>query len=419
MSFIEVSPDSDFPLQNLPYGVFSTADNPTHRIGVAIGNQVLDLSVIRHLFTGPILQSQQDVFAENTLNSFMGLGRAAWQEARTTLQQLLSAQEPLLSNNKDLRARAFVPQSDAIMHLPAKIGDYTDFYSSKNHAYNVGCMFRGPDNALMPNWTHLPVGYHGRASSIVISGTPIRRPNGQTRPDESQPPVFGPCKLFDFELEMAFLVGPGNQLGEPISMDKAEDHIFGMVLMNDWSARDIQKWEYVPLGPFLGKNLGTSISPWVVTMDALKPFVVPNATQDPKPLPYLYHEDPYNFDIHLEVAIKGEGMPKPATVCRSNFKFMYWTMKQQLTHHTVTGCNANPGDLMASGTISGETPDSYGSMLELCWKGTKTVDLGNGETRKFLKDGDDVVFTGYCEKDGVRIGFGSCTGQVLPALPMS
>lgn len=419
MSFIEVSPDSDFPLQNLPYGVFSTADNPTHRIGVAIGNQVLDLSVIRHLFTGPILQSQQDVFAENTLNSFMGLGRAAWQEARTTLQRLLSAQEPLLSNNKDLRARAFVPQSDAIMHLPAKIGDYTDFYSSKNHAYNVGCMFRGPDNALMPNWTHLPVGYHGRASSIVISGTPIRRPNGQTRPDESQPPVFGPCKLFDFELEMAFLVGPGNQLGEPISMDKAEDHIFGMVLMNDWSARDIQKWEYVPLGPFLGKNLGTSISPWVVTMDALKPFVVPNATQDPKPLPYLYHEDPYNFDIHLEVAIKGEGMPKPATVCRSNFKFMYWTMKQQLTHHTVTGCNANPGDLMASGTISGETPDSYGSMLELCWKGTKTVDLGNGETRKFLKDGDDVVFTGYCEKDGVRIGFGSCTGQVLPALPMS
>lgn len=419
MSFIEVSPDSDFPLQNLPYGVFSTADNPTHRIGVAIGNQVLDLSVIRHLFTGPILQSQQDVFAENTLNSFMGLGRAAWQEARTTLQRLLSAQEPLLSNNKDLRARAFVPQSDAIMHLPAKIGDYTDFYSSKNHAYNVGCMFRGPDNALMPNWTHLPVGYHGRASSIVISGTPIRRPNGQTRPDESQPPVFGPCKLFDFELEMAFLVGPGNQLGEPISMDKAEDHIFGMVLMNDWSARDIQKWEYVPLGPFLGKNLGTSISPWVVTMDALKPFVVPNATQDPKPLPYLYHEDPYNFDIHLEVAIKGEGMPKPATVCRSNFKFMYWTMKQQLTHHTVTGCNANPGDLMASGTISGETPDSYGSMLELCWKGTKTVDLGNGETRKFLKDGDDVIFTGYCEKDGVRIGFGSCTGQVLPALPMS
>lgn len=419
MSFIEVSPDSDFPLQNLPYGVFSTADNPTHRIGVAIGNQVLDLSVIRHLFTGPVLQSQQDVFAEATLNSFMGLGRAAWQEARATLQQLLSAQEPLLSNNKDLRARAFVPQSDAIMHLPAKIGDYTDFYSSKNHAYNVGCMFRGPDNALMPNWTHLPVGYHGRASSIVISGTPIRRPNGQTRPDESQPPVFGPCKLFDFELEMAFLVGPGNQLGEPISMDKAEDHIFGMVLMNDWSARDIQKWEYVPLGPFLGKNLGTSISPWVVTMDALKPFVVPNATQDPKPLPYLYHEDPYNFDIHLEVAIKGEGMPKPATVCRSNFKFMYWTMKQQLTHHTVTGCNANPGDLMASGTISGETPDSYGSMLELCWKGTKTVDLGNGETRKFLKDGDDVIFTGYCEKDGVRIGFGSCTGQVLPALPMS
>ncbi|XP_061185436.1 fumarylacetoacetase-like [Saccostrea echinata] len=419
MSFIEVSPDSDFPLQNLPYGVFSTADNPTHRIGVAIGNQVLDLSVIRHLFTGPALLNHQDVFAETTLNSFMGLGCAAWTEARSTLQRLLSNQEPLLCNNKDLRFRAFVPQSEAIMHLPARIGDYTDFYSSKNHAFNVGCMFRGPENALMPNWKHLPVGYHGRASSVVVSGTPVRRPNGQTRPDESQPPVFGPCKLFDFELEMAFFVGPGNQLGEPISIDKAEEHIFGMVLMNDWSARDIQKWEYVPLGPFLGKNLGTTISPWVVTMEALKPFLVPNTAQDPKPLPYLYHEDPYNLDIHLEVAIKGEGMSKPSTVCRSNFKYMYWTMKQQLTHHTVTGCNANPGDLMASGTISGETEDSYGSMLELCWKGTKTVDLGNGETRKFLKDGDDVIMTGYCEKDGVRIGFGSCTGQVLPALNMS
>ncbi|XP_062585313.1 fumarylacetoacetase-like [Saccostrea cucullata] len=419
MSFIEVSPDSDFPLQNLPYGVFSTADNPTHRIGVAIGNQVLDLSVIRHLFTGPALQNHQDVFAETTLNSFMGLGRAAWTEARSTLQRLLSTQEPLLCNNKDLRSRAFVPQSEAIMHLPARIGDYTDFYSSKNHAFNVGCMFRGPDNALMPNWKHLPVGYHGRASSVVVSGTPVRRPNGQTRPDEAQPPVFGPCKLFDFELEMAFFVGPGNKLGEPISIDKAEEHIFGMVLMNDWSARDIQKWEYVPLGPFLGKNLGTTISPWVVSMEALKPFLVPNSAQDPRPLPYLCHEDPYNLDIHLEVAIKGEGMSKPSTVCRSNFKYMYWTMKQQLTHHTVTGCNTNPGDLMASGTISGETEDSYGSMLELCWKGTKTVDLGNGETRKFLKDGDDVIMTGFCEKDGVRIGFGSCSGQVLPALPMS
>lgn len=349
----------------------------------------------------------------------MGLGRAAWQEARETLQKILAAEEPTLRDNTELRSRAFVNQNQATMHLPAHIGDYTDFYSSKNHAYNVGVMFRGPDNALMPNWKHLPVGYHGRASSVVVSGTPIRRPNGQTRPDESQPPVFGKCKLLDIELEMAFFTGPATTLGEPIPIDKAEDYIFGMVLMNDWSARDIQKWEYVPLGPFLGKNMGTTISPWVVTMDALKPFAVPNQTQDPKPLPYLCHEDPYCFDINLEVDINCDGLSKPSTICRSNFKYMYWTMKQQLTHHTVTGCNINPGDLMASGTISGETEDSYGSMLELCWKGTKTIDLGNGMTRKFLQDGDEVIMTGYCEKEGYRIGFGTCTGKILPALDMS
>ncbi|KAL4216356.1 hypothetical protein ACF0H5_024083 [Mactra antiquata] len=348
----------------------------------------------------------------------MALGRPAWKEARETLQRLLSADEPVIRDNTALRERAFVPQSKATMHLPAKIGDYTDFYSSKNHAYNVGCMFRGPENALMPNWTYIPVGYHGRASSVVVSGTPIRRPNGQTRPDESAPPKFTTCRLFDFELEMAFLTGPSSVMGEPIPMDKTEDHIFGMVVMNDWSARDIQKWEYVPLGPFLGKNLGTTISPWVVTMDALKPFTVNNVEQDPKPLEYLTHEDNYNFDINLEVAINCEGLSAPKTVCRSNFKYMYWTMKQQLAHHTVTGCNINPGDLMGSGTISGETEDSYGSMLELCWKGTKTIDLGNGLTRKFLQDGDEVIMTGYCSGDGYCVGFGNCSGKVLPALPL-
>ena len=419
MSFIPISPECHFPIENLPYGVFSTESNQKHRIGVAIGDQILDLSVVKHLFSGPVLQSQQHIFEETTLNGFMGLGRAAWREARDTLQKILAAEDNTLRDNTELRSRAFVNQNQATMHLPARIGDYTDFYSSKNHAYNVGVMFRGPENALMPNWKHLPVGYHGRASSVVVSGTPIRRPNGQTRPDESQPPVFGKCKLLDIELEMAFFTGPATTLGEPIPIDKAEDHIFGMVLMNDWSARDIQKWEYVPLGPFLGKNMGTTISPWVVTMDALKPFAVPNQAQDPKPLPYLCHEDPYCFDINLEVDINCDGLSKPSTICRSNFKYMYWTMKQQLTHHTVTGCNVNPGDLMASGTISGESEDSFGSMLELCWKGTKQIDLGNGITRKFLQDGDEVIMTGYCEKEGYRIGFGKCTGKILPALDMA
>ncbi|KAH3784630.1 fumarylacetoacetase-like isoform X2 [Dreissena polymorpha] len=418
MSFIPVSPESHFPIQNLPYGVFSTADNPKPRIGVAIGDQILDLGAVKVFFEGPVMRTQQHVFDETSLNSFMALGRPAWQETRETLQRILSVDEQGLRDNHALREKALVPQSSATMHMPAKIGDYTDFYSSKNHAYNVGVMFRGKDNALMPNWTHIPVGYHGRSSSVVVSGTPIRRPNGQICPDESKPPVFSTCKLFDFELETAFFTGPATRLGEPIPIEKAEDYIFGMVLMNDWSARDIQKWEYVPLGPFLGKNLGTTVSPWVVTMDALKPFIVANATQDPKPMPYLTHEDNYNFDIALEVAIKCDGLSAPATICRSNYKHMYWTMKQQLAHHTVTGCNINPGDLMGSGTISGETEDSYGSMLELCWKGTKTIELGNGLTRKFLQDGDEVIMTGFCTGDGYRVGFGTCVGKVLPAHPL-
>ncbi|XP_058521532.1 fumarylacetoacetase isoform X2 [Ochotona princeps] len=353
MSFIPVAPECDFPIHNLPYGVFSTNNLPRPRIGVAIGDQILDLSIIKHLFTGPILSKHQDVFDESTLNSFMGLGQAAWKEARAFLQNLLSANQSRLRDDLELRERAFTSQACATMHLPATIGDYTDFYSSRQHATNVGIMFRGKENALMPNWLHLPVGYHGRASSIVVSGTPIRRPTGQMRPDNSQPPVFGTSKLLDIELEMAFFVGPGNRLGEPIPISKAHEHIFGMVLMNDWSARDIQQWEYVPLGPFLGKSFGTTISPWVVPMDALLPFAVPNPEQDPKPLPYLCHDRPYTFDINLSIALKGAGMSQATTICRSNFKHMYWTMLQQLTHHSVNGCNLRPGDLLASGTISG------------------------------------------------------------------
>uniref|UniRef100_A0A8D0H7K0 Fumarylacetoacetase n=1 Tax=Sphenodon punctatus TaxID=8508 RepID=A0A8D0H7K0_SPHPU len=415
MSFVQVEKNSDFPLQNLPYGVFSTRENPQRRIGVAIGDQVLDLSAIKHLFGGPALSKHQHVLNQPTLNGFMGLGREAWKEARACLQKLLSASEPTLRDNTELRKKAFVPQASAVMHLPADIGDYTDFYSSREHATNVGIMFRGKENALMPNWLHLPVGYHGRASSVMVSGMPIRRPMGQMRPDDAKPPVFGACKLLDIELEMAFFVGPGNKLGEPVPISQAHEHIFGMVLMNDWSARDIQKWEYVPLGPFLGKSFGTTISPWVVTMEALLPFVLPNPIQDPKPLPYLCDDHPYTFDINLFVAIKGEGMSEPANICKSNFKYMYWTIKQQLAHHSVNGCNLRPGDLLASGTISGPDPENFGSMLELSWKGTKVIDLGNGHSRKFLQDGDEVIITGYCQGNGYRVGFGQCSGKVLPA----
>ncbi|XP_003388584.1 PREDICTED: fumarylacetoacetase-like [Amphimedon queenslandica] len=416
MSFIPVAPGCHFPIQNLPYGIFSTASNNTPRVGVAIGDQICDLSQVSSYFTGPLLGGERaaTIFNESSLNSFMSLGRPAWSEARSTLQRLLSANEGALRDNP-LRNTAFVPMSEAAMYLPANIGDYTDFYSSKEHATNVGTMFRGPENALMPNWLHLPVGYHGRASSVVVSGTPIRRPNGQTRPDPDKPPVFGPCKLMDIELEMAYFIGPGNSQGDPIPVDKVDDHLFGMVLMNDWSARDIQKWEYVPLGPFLAKNLGTSISPWVVTMDALKPFICENPVQDPVPFPYLRHSDPFSFDINLEVGLKTASMSTPTNICKSNFKYLYWTIKQQIAHHTITGCNLRPGDLIASGTISGKTPDSYGSMLELSWKGTKPIQLENGETRKFLQDGDEVVISGYCKAHDHLVGFGECTGTILPA----
>lgn len=418
MSFISIDTDSHFSFHNLPYGVFTTEEEPTPQIGVAIGDRILKLSVVKHLFTGPALCENQNVFAEASLNSFMALPHTAWQEARTRIQELLSASCPILQENVELREKAFVSMASATMHMPAKIGDYTDFYSSIHHATNVGIMFRGKENALMPNWRHLPVGYHGRASSVVVSGTDVRRPCGQTRPDETAPPVFGPCKLLDIELEMAFLVGGSSSLGEPIPVERASERIFGMVLMNDWSARDIQKWEYVPLGPFLGKNFATTISPWVVPMEALMPFVCANMEQEPAPLPYLKHDDNYNFDIKLDVALKVDELPAPVTICRSNFKHLYWTMKQQLAHHSATGCNMQPGDLLASGTISGQTNDSFGSLLELCWKGTRPIKLGPTTERKFLRDGDEVIMTAVCEGDGYRVGFGECRGKILPAHPL-
>lgn len=413
MSFVSYDADCPFPIQNLPYGVFKNSAGEQH-IGVAIGDRVLDLHRIAEaeLFSSPQVA---EALKQPLLNDFMGLGRNAWKEARATITSLLSESNATLRDNAELRAAALVPQSSVQMVMPARVGDYTDFYSSREHATNVGTMFRGKDNALQPNWLHLPVGYHGRASSVVVSGTPLHRPCGQLKPAEGDP-VWGTCKLLDFELEMAFFVGPSNELGHRIDIANANEHIFGLVVMNDWSARDIQKWEYVPLGPFCGKNFGTSISPWIVTLDALEPFLKQGPVQDdPKVLPYLQDPEPGAYDINLEVALQPEGAD-PTTVCRSNLRNLYWSMKQQLVHHSSTGCNMQPGDLLGSGTISGSTPDSYGSMLELSWRGSNPVKLDNGEERKFLKDGDTVTMTGYCQGDGYRVGFGQCVGQVLPAL---
>jgi len=411
-SFVKVPHGSDFPIQNLPYGVFSTPNNAAKRIGCAIGDKILDLSAVASFYPEHV----QDSLRAELLNPLMKLGHEAWKEVREITRELLLVGS-LLDQNIDLQKSALFNQSDATLYLPAHIGDYTDFYSSLHHATNVGVMFRGKENALMPNWNHLPVGYHGRASSVVVSGTPIHRPYGQTLPVDGADPVFGPCRLFDFELEMAFFIGgQPNKLGQRVTTQEAAKRVFGFVLMNDWSARDIQKWEYVPLGPFTAKNVGTSISPWVVPVAALEPFLVDNFPQDPKPFPYLQHEEKFNFDINLVVDIKPE-KGSPVTVSRSNFRHLYWTVLQQIAHHTVTGCNLNPGDLMASGTISGDSSDSYGSMLEISWKGTRSISVGNNEQRKFLQDGDEVIIRGFCNGDDFRIGFGSCSGKVLPAIP--
>lgn len=421
-SFIEISADSDFPIQNLPYGIFShgissrrLVDRP--RIGVAIGDWILDLSVLekRGFFDGPHLRGQH-AFSQTALNAFMDLGRPAWQEARSTLKALLDERNPILRDDADLRLQALVPMADVHMQLPAEIGDYTDFYSSREHASNVGTMFRARENPLLPNWLHLPVAYHGRASSVVASGTDIRRPYGQVLPPGVDAPLFSPSQEMDFELEMGLFVGPGNRLGEPVPLGQAPEHIFGLVLVNDWSARDIQRWEYRPLGPFLGKNLATSISPWVVTLEALDPFRCAGPEQEPEPLPYLRSTGNWAYDIHLEVNLQTTTMAWPATIARSNFRYLYWNMLQQLVHHTVTGCNLRPGDLLASGTISGPTPDSYGSMLELAWRGTRPISLPGGQERRFLEDGDQVTLSGWCQGDGYRVGFGEVVGKLLPAI---
>ena len=415
-SFIEVEATSHFPIQNLPYGIFSTADR-TPRVGVAIGDYVLDLAVLEAEGHFDGVTQGVAIFNQPVLNPFMALRRAVWHSVRATLQALLDRDTPTLRDDDNLRGRALLPRRDVTLHLPVQIGDYTDFYSSRQHATNVGTMFRGKENALMANWLHLPVAYHGRASSVILSGVPIHRPQGQTIADGAEAPHFTASKLLDIELEMGFFVGTGNELGSPIPVDEAEDHIFGLVLVNDWSARDIQKWEYQPLGPFLAKNFATSIAPWVVPLVALEPFRIPGPTQAPEPLPYL-RTDNQSYDIELEVWLQSEQMAEAARIIRSNFRHLYWSMSQQLAHHSITGANMRTGDLLASGTISGEERESFGSLLELTWRGTQPMELPNGETRKFLQDGDTVTLTGWCQGDGYRVGFGEVTTKILPAKPL-
>jgi fumarylacetoacetase len=413
-SWVPVPAGSDFPIQNIPFGIGSWNGEPPMPM-TRIGDTVVDLSILAE--AGLLQDTGIDgaAFMAPHLNDMMKGGKAAMRALRTRLVELLRHDNPTLRDNNTLREDALLPVDQVVMHLPVTVGDYTDFYSSRQHAYNVGCMFRDPNNALLPNWLHLPVGYHGRASSIIPSGQPIHRPMGQRRPDPEKPPVFGPSVQLDFELEVAFITFAGKALGQRISTAEAEDYIFGLVLFNDWSARDIQAWEYVPLGPFLAKNFASSISPWVVTLDALEPLRVPGPVQDPPPLPYLVTERDGCFDVQLEVGIEPEGGAE-TTVCRSNFKHMYWNMAQQLAHHTVNGCNIRCGDMMASGTISGPEQDSYGSMLELTWRGTKPLRLADGSERQFIDDGDTVVMRGHGSRNGVRIGFGEVRAKVLPAL---
>ena len=415
-SWIPVPENSDFPIQNIPFGVFITKEDVI-TIGTRIGNCAIDMGALQQLGYFEGIELTDDMFMQDTLNDFISDGKKTWRLVRNRLAELFDETNPTLRDNKNHREAVIFKVEDIEMLLPVQIGDYTDFYSSKEHATNVGKMFRDPENALLPNWLHIPVGYHGRSSTIVPSGIPVHRPYGQTLPNGETIPVFGPSRLVDFELETAFITTDANLMGEPIPVEEAEEHIFGMVLFNDWSARDIQKWEYVPLGPFLAKNFASSISPWIVTMDALEPFRVKGPEQSPEPLPYLQQKGEKAFDINLEVLIKPENSEE-TVVSRSNFKYMYWSMAQQLAHHTINGCRVNSGDMMGSGTISGPTEDSFGSMLELTWGGQKPLKMKDGSERKFINDNDTVIIRGYCQKGNLRIGFGEVSSKLLPAIDL-
>ena len=411
-SWLNVPENSDFPIQNIPFGVFLTKDDVI-TIGTRIGDYAIDLGALQQLnyFVG--IDLTDDMFMQDTLNDFISDGKKTWRLVRNRIGDIFDSNNPKLRDNPEHREIVIFTMDEVEMQLPVLIGDYTDFYSSKEHATNVGKMFRDPANALLPNWLHIPVGYHGRSSTIIPSGIPVHRPMGQTLPNGETTPVFGPSRLVDFELETAFITTDANIMGENIPVTEAEDYIFGMVLLNDWSARDIQKWEYVPLGPFLAKNFASSISPWIVTMDALEPFRCKGPVQEPTPLPYLQQKGKHAFDINLEVYIEPENA-EPTLVSKSNFKYMYWSMSQQLAHHTSNGCRVNSGDMMGSGTISGPTPDSFGSMLELTWGGKNPLTMSDGTERKFINDNDTVTIKGHCQNSSIRIGFGEVSTKLLP-----
>ena len=412
-SFIPVDPTSDFPIQNLPYGVFSAKDGLAPRIGVAIGDYVLDVWQLAQDCRIDVVEPA--VFAAPQLNPFMALGPTVWSRTRARLSELLRHDHPELRDNEKLRQRALVPMADVKLHLPIAVSGYTDFYSSKEHATNVGVMFRGKDNALQPNWLHMPIGYNGRASTVVVSGTKVRRPRGQLKPPNAELPSFGPCKRLDFELEMGVVVGQPSAMGEMLTEQRAEQMIFGFVILNDWSARDIQQWEYVPLGPFQAKAFATSISPWIVTREALEPFRIRGPEQEPTPLPYLRQVQPNNYDMELDVALRAAPMNQAVSICRTNFKYMYWSSVQQLVHHASSGCAMNVGDLLGSGTISGPDKHQRGSLLEISWNGTEPIELPGGIKRTFLEDGDCLVMRGWCQGDGYRVGFGEVEGTILAA----
>ena len=413
-SWVEVKIDSDFPIQNLPFGVMRM-NGDTPRVASRIGDSVIDLKALFVLGYFDNLPFRREDFDTNSLNEMMMKGKDGTRKLRNRLSKLFSTQHHDLSKNEHHVNQVLVPITDVTMLLPIQSRDYTDFYSSEQHAYNVGCLFRDPDNALLPNWKHIPVGYHGRASSIIESGVSIHRPKGQKKPPTADVPVFGQSNLLDFELETVFFTYQGKPLGDSISTEEADDYIFGMALFNDWSARDIQGWEYVPLGPFLGKNFASSVSPWIVTIDALEPYRLAGPKQDnPKILPYLEYKGEKHIDIKLDVIIQPENGDENI-VGQSNYKYMYWNMNQQLAHHSVNGCNINCGDAMGSGTISGPEEGMYGSMLEVSWKGTKPFKMSDGTERKFINDGDTVIMRGYAENNDVRIGFGEVSTKVLPA----
>ena len=410
-TWIDIPKDSDFSIYNLPFGIFSSK-NVSKRIGVAVGNKVIDLLACNDLNIFEDLNIDNSIFENDFLNDFINLGKNKTNKVREIIQLQLTDDNSVLKKNYGL----IISMNNIEMHLPVKIGDYTDFYSSIEHASNIGSMFRDPKTPLLPNWKYLPVGYHGRASSIVVSEVDVYRPKGQIKPIDSDSPIFSASKRVDFELEMGFIIGKNSSLGQSVSTNQAEEYIFGKVLFNDWSARDIQKWEYVPLGPFLGKSFASSISPWVVTIEALDPFKVKGPAQDPEVLEYLKYEGLKNYDINLSVSIIPEKSEIESVICRSNFKYMYWNMSQQIAHHTINGCNLNIGDIMASGTISGKSNDSYGSMLELSWGGKKSILLKDGLSRTFVEDYDSIIMRGYCERDNIRVGFGEVKTKLLPSI---